>query len=130
MVAHRVDKGTVSNPLMAGDPLRLDVTATTTSGAVGSATVAVDFSDAQRIAYALFAMVGDAPVASPSFVLEVGSGVTVVNALGGLVAFEMTASQTALWTGRDWHAAKMVDVMGQPFELFDGIVVSTRARTY
>lgn len=126
MTAHRIDRGTVDNPLMAGDPLRLDVTARTTSGQVGSATIVADLTGVRRLSYALYEMRGDMPANSPAFVLELGAGITVTSAIDGRFSVAMTASHTALWSGRDWHTAKMVDVDGQPFALFDGFVTSTR----
>lgn len=128
MVAHRLDLGLhfVDGPLMAGDPLRLDVSAVNASGQVGSSGL-VDFTGAQDLRYAVFAMMGDAPAASPSFVLTLGAGISVNSPTLGNFAILMTRSHTAAWTGRDWHVAKMIDVQGQPFSLFDGLLVSTRA---
>lgn len=127
MVAHRVNLGKPSEdgPLMAGDPLRLDVEAVQGSHQVGSTGV-VDFTGVQGIRYAVFNMVGDAPVQSPSFVLSLGAGISLTNPTLGTFAIFMTQSHTALWSGRDWHVAKMIDVQGQPFSLFDGIIISTR----
>lgn len=128
MVAHRLDLGLhfEDGPLMAGDPLRLDVSAVNASGQVGSAGV-VDFTGAQDVRYAVFHMFGDAPVASPSFVLTLGAGITINSPTLGAFAISMTRSNTALWSGRDWHSARMIDAQGQPFSLFDGLIVSTRA---
>jgi hypothetical protein len=127
MTKHRIDLGTVALPLMAGDPLRLDVTARTTSGQPGSLGVALaDLNGIQGLTYALFNMDGDVPHPTPAFVLQLGQGITVESPAGGLFSVHMTASHTALWTGRDWHAAKVTDVAGQGFSLFDGMVVSTR----
>jgi hypothetical protein len=127
MTKHRVDLGTVAVPLMAGDPLRLDVTARTTSGQPGSlGSILVDLNGIQNLTYALFNMQGDSPMSTPAFVLSLGAGIRVESPAGGLFSVQMTASHTALWSGRDWHTAKVTDVAGQGFALFDGMVVSTR----
>src|SRR3954468_3291170 len=113
MTTHRVDKGTVAYPLMAGDPLRLDVVARTTSAQVGSLSVPVDLTGVQDIAYALYNMFGDSTAATPAFVLGLGDGITVGSAAGGVFSVEMSGSHTALWQGRDWHTAKMTDPVGK-----------------
>ena len=127
MVAHRYDVGAVSSPVMAGDPLRIDVTARTNSGQPPGSLAIVDLTSVQRIAYALFNMQGDAVSSPAAFTLTTGSGITVSSAAGGQFSVLMTASHTALWRGRDWHTARMTDVAGQPFVLFDGFITSTRA---
>ena len=124
MVAHRGDIGSVVDPLIAGQPLRLDIIATSNSGHVGSQSV-VDLSGAADIRYALFNYDGDLPQATPAFVKSVGSGVTVTSAEGGAFSVFCGSEDTALWRGRDWHAARFFNPIGQPFELFDGYVVST-----
>jgi hypothetical protein len=129
VVAHREDLGDVREPRIAGNPLRLDVIARSSSGHVGSLSV-VDLSGATDIRYAIFNMSGDLPVGSPAFVKSVGSGITVTSATGGAFSVFCGSADTALWRGRDWHAARFYNSLGEPFELFDGYVVSTVALSY
>ena len=89
----------------------------------------VNLADVQQLTYALFALVGDLPAATPSFTRILGDGVAVTDAGGGLFSIDLN-SGTALWTGRDWHVCRMIDGHGYRFEIFDGYVVSTRALDY
>lgn len=129
MVAHRVDLGSVADPVIAGNPLRLNVVARTNSGQAAGSYGVINLSDVGAIRYALFDLDGDLPVTSPSFVLGLAEGISITNAAAGEFSI-LVGSHTALWTGRDWHACRIVDIAGLPFDLFDGLVVSTRALTY
>jgi hypothetical protein len=128
MVAHRVDIGSVVDPLQAGNPLRLNVVARTSSGQPAGSYGVTDLTG-MHLDYALFALDGDLPVATPSFTLASGLGITVTSATGGAFSI-LLSSNTTLWSGRDWHACRVTDIAGQPFDLFDGFVVSTRALNY
>jgi hypothetical protein len=129
MVAHRVDLGSVEDPLIAGNPLRLEVTARTNSGQTTGSYALVNLAGLQAIDYAVFRMVGDLPAATPSFVKSLSAGIAVVVASAGQFSI-LIGSHTALWTGRDWHSCRIVDSLGQPFGIFDGYVVSTVALEY
>ncbi len=114
MIPLRVDIGSKLSPLMAGDPLRLDVTVPGVGIEPGNVT------------YALFALIGDCLAPVPSFMLHAGSGITIASGPGGQLTVEMISLYTALWSGRDWHEATTV-VDGRPVTLFGGLVTSTRA---
>lgn len=113
----RVNLGSVADPKVQGNPLRLEV-------------ALAEFGIAGDVSYAVFRMLDDAPVSTPSFVLERGAGITVTSGGGGQFSISMTASHTALWSGRDWHAASMVDPVTGRVDLFSGLVTSTIALRY
>lgn len=113
----RVDVGSDHNPRVAGDPLRLELRLP-------------EFGIAGAVSYACFPMLGVLPASTPTFVLGVGNGITVTSPTGGCFSVQLPGLCTALWTGRDWHEASMVDVIGQPVALFGGVVVSTRGLAF
>lgn len=124
MTAHGQDIGDARDPLVAGNPLRIDSVARTASLGI------VDLTAAQALSYALFPMEGDAPVSTPSLVARLGTGVEVVDPAAGAFSISLTGSMTSLWSGRDWQVCRLVDSTGQRFDLFDGLIVSTRGLTF
>jgi hypothetical protein len=127
MTAHRFDLGEYKDPVQAGNPVRIDVTVWTNSGHPDSYSIQ-NLNGATDLRYALFALQGDLPVASPTLVLtQANSGVVVTNASLGQAAIHLTSSHTSLLTGRDWHVARLINEFGDPYDLFDGFVISTRA---
>lgn len=130
MTERNVHLGTAREPMQAGNPLRIDVTALIAVGGSSppGSLSPLDLTVNQGISYALFRMIGDLPATSPTFVLDNSSGDIVVSSPeGGRFSIFVSQSMSALWSGLDWHVCRARDYLGQPFDIFDGIVVSTRA---